>query len=599
MKTEGDDAAPPFTAAERVLIGQGQVEAHFGVATFSVCAAVTGALIETVVLNAIDALNPRVGVKWFAVMATLGTVHIGFATLYKRARPVGARWRHWAGLATAITFVEGLGWGWAPIGLARPENAEAGLLVMIVTIGVAAGALVASGRYLPTLLVAFLIPPIPYLIKAPFSDDPVVQGSFFLLLLFMGALGQIGWGSNRGFQREMELRMRNQALAADLRRQKEIAERANVAKSMFLASASHDLRQPVHALGLYVGALRGLSLSDDGVGLVDRIDSSIRAMDQLFSALLDLSQLDAGIVEVSRRPFAVKPFLERVCRDYVELALAKGLALRVAPSRALIDADPVLLERILRNLISNAIRYTDRGHILIGCRRRAGRLALQVWDTGRGIPADQREAIFQEYYQIGNAERDREKGLGLGLAIVRRLAALLACELSLRSEVGKGSCFEVSAPLAPPGAVESAEHAAPDAADLAPRGLVVVVDDEEPIRVAMARLLGDWGYETLVASSEDELMQGLARRSDAPALILCDHRLRDEQNGVEVVERIRMEYNEAIPAIIITGDTAPDRLAEAQASGLLLLHKPVPNGKLRAAISNLIARRPARLREAG
>jgi CheY-like chemotaxis protein len=247
----------------------------------------------------------------------------------------------------------------------------------------------------------------------------------------------------------------------------------------------------------------------------------------------------------------------------------------------------VLVERILRNLVSNAVRYTERGRILVGCRRREHAIALQVWDTGVGIPTDEQARVFEEYYQVGNPERDQTKGLGLGLAIVRRLAELLGCELELRSEPGRGSCFEFTLPLAKDAPI-AAEPSPENRRGALARGLIVVVDDEQAIRQATASLLTGWGFHVVAAASGDEAVARLSAASAPPDLIICDYRLRGEENGLGAIERLRSEYNESIPAMLITGDTAPDRLAEAQASGLLLLHKPVSNSKLRAAIVNLV-----------
>jgi CheY-like chemotaxis protein len=215
-------------------------------------------------------------------------------------------------------------------------------------------------------------------------------------------------------------------------------------------------------------------------------------------------------------------------------------------------------------------------------------LALQVWDTGCGIPVAQQDRVFQEYYQVDNPERDRTRGLGLGLAIVRRLTELLACKLILRSQPGRGSCFEVTMPLAD----DAAGVAEPEPEALSgafSHGLIVVIDDELAIREAMSSLLKGWGHDVITAGSGDDAIRRLSPIAVRPKLVICDYRLRDGENGIEVIERLRSEYNETIPAMLITGDTAPDRLADAQASGLLLLHKPVSNSKLRAAIINLIA----------
>jgi CheY-like chemotaxis protein len=252
-------------------------------------------------------------------------------------------------------------------------------------------------------------------------------------------------------------------------------------------------------------------------------------------------------------------------------------------------SDPVLIERIVRNLISNAVRHTLSGRIVVGCRRRGDRIRVEVWDTGPGIPLQERERIFEEYFQLKNPERDRTMGLGLGLAIVRRLAILLHCPVRLRSQFGRGSCFSVEIPRAT-AITRSETRSAVDAPAEATPGLIVVVDDEVAIREAMRDLLTSWGYAVLTAGSGAEMIAQIARSPVRPELIICDYRLRGPENGIDVVRQLRSESGGLIPAMLVTGDTASGRLVEAQASGLLLLHKPVPKGKLRAAIANLIAR---------
>lgn len=380
-------------------------------------------------------------------------------------------------------------------------------------------------------------------------------------------------------------------LAIDLRHQKEIAEEASLTKSRFLAAASHDLRQPVHALGLFIGALRNVPMTPEGQHLIRQIEASTDVMDRLFAALLDISKLDAGIVEVHRQPFAIDAVLIRVCNDYAGEAVAKGLKLSHVRCRVIVDSDPTLVERIARNLISNAVRYTDAGRIVVGCRRRGSSVLMQVWDTGRGIPSDLQEQVFQEYYQVGNPERDREKGLGLGLAIVRRVADLLECDLHLRSERGRGSRFEILLPRASEAAIPLSEPADGIRATSS-TGLVVVIDDEKSIRAGMSALLTNWGYEVLAAGSSDEAIHLLAGHPARPDLLICDLRLRDSENGIEAIDRLRTEYNENIPAMLITGDTAGSHLIETHASNMTVLHKPVPNRKLWATMTHLIAAGP-------
>ena len=564
-----------------------QIDALFDTITVSVCGGAAAAIFLSATLYHLGAVEPATGLGWPFFIVLCAAAHILLRQIYRQRRPVGDRWRTWALWFTAVSFAEGLGWGWAAIGLAAPGHSDVQLLVFLIVGGVAAASIPGFSPYLPAFLTLFLPASFACLIMSITSTDPLQRAAFPMMLVFLCVTGPVAIKANRSFRQFVALRIRSEELANDLQRQKDIAERASLAKSTFLAAASHDLRQPVHALGLLAGALRGVAMAPEGNLLLDQIEASTNAMDGLFTALLDISRLDAGVVEVYRRPFAVEPLLNRICRDHEDEAKAKGVALILKRCELKVDSDPVLLERIIRNLISNAVRYTDSGRIVVGCRRRGPMMSIQVWDTGRGIPLDQQEKVFQEYYQLGNTERDRSKGLGLGLAIVRRMTDLLDCKLTLRSQPGQGSCFEITVPISRR-ASESIETQSVKASGALARGLVVVIDDEAAIQRAMSSLLTGWGHDVITGGSGDEAMQRLSSRPDRPDLVICDYRLREGENGIGVIQRLRSEYNQDIPAMLITGDTAPDRLAEARASGLILLHKPVPNSKLRAAIVNLI-----------
>jgi signal transduction histidine kinase/ActR/RegA family two-component response regulator len=401
------------------------------------------------------------------------------------------------------------------------------------------------------------------------------------------------------FEEAVRLRFENEDLIARLRHEKIVAEEASNAKSRFLAAASHDLRQPVHALSLFVAALRPRVTDDDGARMLDHIDTSVQAMGGLFNGLLDISRLDAGVVEVNTETFAIQPLLERICRDHAAEAAAKNVALTLKSSDATVFSDPLLVERIVRNIVANAIACTQAGEVLVRCRRRGRSLFVQVWDTGPGIPKSERAHIFQEFYQVGNPERDRSRGVGLGLAIVRRLTALLGHPLRLRTRVGRGSMFSLQLPFsdAPLSAARRQFEGFGEGMGHRP-ALILVVDDEAPIQLAMKNLLEGWGYRTVIAGSCDELLEKLANCPDRPDLIVCDYRLRAHENGIRVIERLRSEYNDdEIPGMLITGDTAPDRLKEAQESGLSLLHKPVNNSRLRTAINHLVMAHQARPEE--
>lgn len=569
-----------------------QVAALFQNVTIGVIGAATAAIVLAGALIQLGSLDWITGVAWASYITTCAIAHIALRAWYDRARPGDDQWRFWGNWFAAISLAEGLGWGWGSVGLlGHGDRFSLQMIVMVVTLNIGVGSITAFGSYLPAFFALFLpttIPSVVWGIQVR-SDFPEATMMVFLMLVFIAFMGALGVRANRGFNELVGLRIRTSELAKDLRKQKELAEQASLAKSHFLAAASHDLRQPVHALGLFAGALRAVpGLPAEATQLVERIETSTAAMDGLFSAILDISRLDAGVVEVRPQSFALQPLLDRICNDHAAEAGEKSVAIVLQRTSATVFTDPHLMERILRNLISNAVRYTDTGRVLVGCRKRGETIWVEVWDTGIGIPGPERDRIFEEYVQLQNPERDRARGLGLGLAIVRRLGVLLSCELELRSQPGRGSCFRVAMPLAKAPPLSPPSVIRPVAMD-AGRGLILVVDDEASIRDGMHTLLTGWGYQVIAAGSGPQMLASLAHCARRPDLIICDYRLRNGENGIDVIGLLQSECNEAIPAMLITGDTGEDRLIEARASGYLLLHKPVPNGKLRAAIVNLMA----------
>jgi signal transduction histidine kinase/DNA-binding NarL/FixJ family response regulator len=366
-------------------------------------------------------------------------------------------------------------------------------------------------------------------------------------------------------------------------------ELANLAKSRFLAAASHDLRQPLHALNLFVDQLRDEPNQVERKQLLAQIDTAVAAMNELFNALLDISKLDAGVLAPSISDFPLDHLLKRIKTTFVATTRDKGLRLRIVSSRAWIRSDFILLERILLNLVSNAVRYTERGGIVVGCRRRDGRLRIDVCDSGIGIPEDQRRNIFGEFYRLDSGKQDRSSGLGLGLAIVERLCELLNHPIELKSRVGMGSRFSISVPSAPAGAAAAAVSDTPRNLMISEPGkLVVVIDDDRLARDGSRGLLQRWGCEVVTADSEDDAMFKLADVGRQPDLIISDYRLAHGKTGFELINRMRRAYSAQIPACLISGDTAPERLCEARDSGYYLLHKPVMPMTLRSVVSELL-----------
>jgi two-component system, sensor histidine kinase len=566
-----------------------QVAALFQIVMPGVVAAAVAAIVLVSALTSLGALDRTIGIVWALYIVACAVAHIVLRYGYDRRKPDNSHWKPWADRFVVISLAEGIGWGWASVSLVGNSGQfSLEMIVLIVTLSIAAGAVSAFGSYLPAFFALFLPATLPSLIWAveARSAFPEATVMYLMMAIFVVGMAVLGVRANRNFNELVRLRIKAAELALDLQEQKEVAERGSLAKSQFLAAASHDLRQPVHALGLFVSALRAVSgLPTAALRILDRMEVSTAAMGDLFSAILDISRLDAGVVDVRRQAFALQPLLDRICQDFSEEAADKSIALRQQATNAVVFSDPHLVERILRNLVSNAIRHSDQGRVVVGCRKRDKAVRLEVWDTGAGITPENQQRVFQEYVQLQNPERDRTKGLGLGLAIVRRLSELLDCDLSLRSHVGRGSCFSICLPLAEVSAVSLLEPSK-DSHVIAEGALVLVIDDEAAVREAMDALLTGWGYAVLTAASGDEALMELSRRKTSPRIIICDYRLRGGENGITAIRRLQAECKQPVPAVLITGDTAEDRLIEAQTSGLLLLHKPVHNSKLRAVIVN-------------
>lgn len=367
------------------------------------------------------------------------------------------------------------------------------------------------------------------------------------------------------------------------------AEKADRAKTRFLAAASHDLRQPLQAISMFAGALKVSLEEGNSRDLVARIQECVGGANELLEALLDVSRLDAGVLTPRPSDFIACDLMERIELEFNAQAKEKRLALRIVPSTAIMHTDQALLHRIVGNLVANAVRYTDRGRILLGCRLRGQFLRFEIWDTGPGIEPDSRERIFEEFFQIGNPERDRQRGLGLGLAIVRRLAALLRLSVTLDSRPGKGSVFRVDVPLAPTQDYLAQPEPATTANKSALAGRTIMVIDDDPMQVdALSSLLAGWGCKVMAAND----VAGARQALDAgmvPDAILADYRLRMGETGAEAVSVVRRAAGADIPGVIVTGDTEPARLMKAANSGMALLAKPVDADELLSALATALS----------
>ncbi|MCW2238523.1 hybrid sensor histidine kinase/response regulator [Azospirillum canadense] len=388
----------------------------------------------------------------------------------------------------------------------------------------------------------------------------------------------------------------------DIRRAQQAAEEADRSKGRFLASASHDLRQPMQSILLFAGALRAHIADEPGRAVLDRLQQGLDTLKDLLDSLLDVSRLDAGIVAPQVEEFCIADLISPLSAAFAPVAEAKGLGWQVIPCTGRVRSDRVLLGRMLRNLVDNAIRYTERGRILVDCTPHGNRLRIEVHDTGIGIAPEQQGRIFEEFHQVGNPERDRDRGLGLGLAIVRRLSHLLDHPVEMVSHPGRGSIFSVDVPLAQRMERGPDCAAAPQPVRSIPvreaanqqQRLAVVVEDDAIVMMGLATMLREWGFDVLTAGSTDQAVTRLRAVARRPDVVLADYRLRQGRVGTEAILRIRDMFDDGVPAIIITGEIGPEPQRDAAAHGIALVHKPVTPRLLEAALArHLGAVRPS------
>ena len=533
---------------------------------------------------------------WLAAQIALQSSRQMLLREWRNRKPTDQQLDGWARLYTVYMTVSGVLWGSTIFLFAHPEQPITVALTLCGLYGTAGG-MVPGNAYHPPCVIALV-----GLTFAPVVVRLIATGDFEFILLgvasFLFALTMLGVlrVHYRILREGFRIRFENVELVEQLARERteaddarQAAEQANLAKSQFLAAASHDLRQPLYALGLFSSSLDQLRLDEDGRNVVRRIQDSIGVMEDSFDGLLDLSKLEAGVVQPRLAPVDVDALFDRISQVFRPLALDRGLDLRFRSDGELVTSDSTLLEQVISNLVSNAIRATTNGGVLIAARRRGDRLRFEIRDTGRGIAAEDVKRIFDEYVQIDNPERNRRRGLGLGLAIARRSVALLGSEIDVASRPGRGSCFGFAQPLCAAGESE-APSARMDGMPI-PRVVLdrrrdlplLIVEDDDDVRAALSDLLGRWGF-ALEAVADAE--QGLERlRADRFGLLLTDHRLSGPMTGLDLIHAIRAADADAPPAILITGEVDSPLLSSAAQQGVTVLHKPVQAAQLHRLLS--------------
>ncbi len=505
---------------------------------------------------------------------------------YRRASPTINETPRWGDYFAWTSLLSGLTWGYASYAFYLPESAAHQVFLYTCTIGLVSGSIPVSANWFRSYL-AFSVPAM-----LGMSLRLIVEGGYantglaVLLLMYMGVAIYIAKNTNRVIRESLYLRFQNLDLVGRLSAARDEAEKANRDKTRVLASASHDLRQPVFSLSLLNEALHHEVTTERGREILAFMEAATNGLNELLTSLLDISKLDAGIVTPVVEPVALNELFGNLVREYQPQAEKKGLSLYLRQCEGYVMSDSSLLGNILRNLLSNAIRYSEQGWILIACRSRGRDVAIEIRDTGIGIPLEEQSRIFEEFHQVNNPERDRSKGLGLGLAICKRLGHMLGHDIEVRSIPGRGSVFRIV--ISKTSAECARRDKQPPVVNRDLQGTrILVVDDDLSVRRGMEAILSKWGCDVSVAEGILEAEQIAAETP--PELIIADFRLRDGTTGVEAIDSIRTLLKNEVPAMLITGDTAPERIQEAKISGHLLMHKPVSAVKLRSAIGSLLS----------
>ncbi|MFE0016395.1 ATP-binding protein [Mesorhizobium sp. NPDC059054] len=553
----------------------------------------------TISLGIIYVLYGSVPTNWLvpwaiAVYALIAARVLAARHFWKHPRTPGSL-RRWAWAAAGFSWISGLLWGsltW--IGFV-PDQPHLFAFIVAILAGLVSGTIPSLSAFPPALIGSIFATTIP--VAARFTTMPGAIGDAYLFLLACLIAINIYYGriAYRMLHEMIRLRLENVGLIDHLQEERDRAQTADRAKTRFLAAASHDLRQPIHALGLLISTLsvlgrRGDVPSGEARSLASSAKAIVGNLSGLLNALLDISKLDAGVVTVARENVDLGELFRNLNDEFAASARAKGLSWRVVETSAHVDTDPMMLKRILDNLLTNAFRYTNSGSVLLGCRRRGTAVEIQVWDSGFGIPEEQKAAVFEEFVQLHNPARDKAQGLGLGLAIVRRTAELLGHPLKLVSVPDRGSMFSVTlpsihviAPALPPSNATQGQTAAS----------LMIVDDERDVLDAMVRLLTLEGHRIYAGQSAAEVKavhSAAARKDSAPVdLIVADYRLKDNATGVEAIKTLSAYLGRTVPGIIVTGDTSPSRIREATASGFRILHKPISGDGLKEAIAAVLA----------
>lgn len=536
-------------------------------------------------------VSQPLGSEWFVLLNSVGIVRLTVWWFYRQRAADDPRNRIAMRALTICALVSGLIWAASIWTLGAPEQYHLQVVVEFACLAIATGGAFGTVASRSTAYSIFIPPVLAPFVFGMLHDDRYYRIVGVMSLVYGLILARMIFMLNRQFRHQISVREENQSLLGELSRRTQEAETANEAKSRFLAAASHDLRQPMQVIVLRAHALAEMDLPVDAKFTVARLDDAIGNLQDLFDRLLDISQLEARAVVPQVAPFALQQLFARLEESYRELAWQDAIELEVESTDLWTASDPLMLERILRQLLDNALRYATRRSITVSARRVDGGIAVEVHDTGPGIPLDRQQDIFKEFVQLNNPQRDRRMGLGLGLAIADRLARLLGHRLELDSELGQGATFRAVVPeVQPPPAPKPVAPPRADA-DVLEGVLVAVLDDTPDVLEALVAMLRRWRCETIAATSGEALAHALREDKRKPDVLICDYRLAESRNGIDVIHVLRGEFNPSCPALLITGDVTTKQSSELTAAGITVMQKPVRIAALRSTLAGLFASR--------
>ena len=526
---------------------------------------------------------------WFACLVIVSMIRWATTWRFNKAEVSNETLQQWWLWFTVPSLISVALWGFAAFYFYMPGGGPYQAFGIVVPLALGAGLLVFLSMVKWLFYSSFLLVTIPLMLRMYMEGDFVHSILGIMILVYIGIFMFFGHSMNSMILSSLKLRFQNENLVKKLTEEKESAEKANVAKSKFLAAASHDLRQPLHALSLLSSALCDRIKYPEVKHIVDKIMLAVSALENLFNALLDISKLDSGVLKPNLSSFRLREIFRKIENDYRPEADRKGLDFIVTDcENVVVYSDNILLERTIRNFVSNALRYTDHGTVRLFCEALSEHLLVTVEDSGIGIQSESLQTIFDEYVQIGNPERDREKGLGLGLAIVAKISQLLNHKIQVESEPGQGSRFMISIPYGREEDIPREQTTLARQSEQGFKGMVVlIIDDERSNLEALDALLRGWQCKVIMADSADTACASIKSMKLEPDCILSDYRLRENKTGIEAIHAVSELIGHEVPAVLITGDVAIKELHEEGADSYHLMHKPVQPARLRALLKHM------------